>query len=970
MIRRPLFLGTLGFCGAILIAYFLGKAVALGMLVFLALAWHQARSKAKSRMRSAKWSASEGQSDSQYSKHVKADCSAQRNGLTDCESRSGNIDGSVCQSEVDDKTRLLHLQRLRLRNHGAAILLIFYAVSFANFQLYNLQRDPFAELERMTAANQDAGSYEKPASNRVAGKSAEMRTSPASSDQSAENGEKSLTATITGTVLNSSIRTASSGDEYLQMTVQVERIGKQEVSRKWYERPVKLLVRQYPSKGKSGVGSQENSTDRSDSGTDPSTGSDSPSLIPVSPGTQLSITGEVEMPSSRRNPNCFDYQLYLKTIGIDRIMTVQAMDIKDESHSLQGWLFCQKEKYLTRLKESAGESAAGLMRGILFGEKTEIGEDTLEEFQRNGTAHILAVSGLHIGIMYGVSGKLWRGKKGWLYFWMVTLVLLGYSFLASFSPSVIRASVMIVLHLYAKVRHLRYDLGSASFVVLLLILLNNPMQLFHTGLQMSFLAVLTLSSAAPFFQKFYQGIFLSSGVVQLGLLPYTAYVFNYMSLAAVFVNVPIILLAGFLVPLGIGGFAVDLLMSQMVVLPGADLFSDVIFQPLFDLLGQVIGGLCQLLTTCNGMTCIKGVTSFEVTSPPRSLLAGYYLLLLLFLSEEGRLLILRKRKKLVAALVCLCLGASAVFGQATATGFEKSSIIFVDVGQGDCMHIKTEDGKNYLVDGGGKIDYNLGKKTLKPYLLKNGVRRLDGVFVTHLHTDHYKGITELCQEGMVKRLFLYEGNRDKTEQICRETGMSADDLVFLHAGQIVSLSESASAKKNADASDFAGEYVEVLWPEADAASNAFRRSGVPAASLQKKTQASEEEDENETSLIMKIHAGGMGMLATGDVDAICEDRLAAKYRAKLKTDLLKVAHHGSRYSWSDSFAKYTEPQAAVFQVGKNNYGHPNGEIIAGYKQLGAGIWRNDLQGAVGFYCRGGVDHVTGKKRLEVVTMMP
>ena len=301
---------------------------------------------------------------------------------------------------------------------------------------------------------------------------------------------------------------------------------------------------------------------------------------------------------------------------------------------------------------------------------------------------------------------------------MVTMVLIGYSFLASFSPSVVRASVMIVLHLYAKVRHLRYDLGSASFVVLLMILLKNPMQLFHTGLQMSFLAVLTLSAAAPFFRKFYQGIFLSSGVVQLGLLPYTAYVFNYVSLAAVFINVPIIFLAGFLVPLGIGGFALSLILLEPTAVS-------------IEIMGQAIDGLCGLLTSCNSMTCIKGVTSFEVTSPPRALLAGYYLLLLLFLSEEGRLLILRKRKKAVAALICLCLAAAAIFGQVTATGFENASIVFVDVGQGDCMHIKAKDGKNYLVDGGGKIDYDLGKKTLKPYLLKNGVRRLDGAFVSH-----------------------------------------------------------------------------------------------------------------------------------------------------------------------------------------------------------------------------------------------
>ena len=119
------------------------------------------------------------------------------------------------------------------------------------------------------------------------------------------------------------------------------------------------------------------------------------------------------------------------------------------------------------------------------------------------------------------------------------------------------------------------------------------------------------------------------------------------------------------------------------------------------------------------------------------------------------------------------------------------------------MHIKAKDGKNYLVDGGGKIDYDLGKKTLKPYLLKNGVRRLDGAFVTHLHTDHYKGVAELCREGMVKKLFLYEGNRDKTGQICQETGMSAEDLVFLRAGQTVSLDDAGFAKSVMNDAGFA-----------------------------------------------------------------------------------------------------------------------------------------------------------------------
>ncbi len=875
MIRRPLFMGTLAFCGAILTSYFLGRMIALIVLVGLAVVWRQCKGKGI---------AGAGEAALEHDK--------------------------ICGAN--------------LRMHAASILLFFYAVSFINLQLYDMQNDPFDKSQGSNRSQQ-------------------------ATENAPEDKNETITAGVSGRVLNSSIRTAGSGDEYLQITLRVEQIDEQEVHRRWYERPVKLLVKQYQH-GKSSY-----------KGSDPSseTSGQSSALSPISPGTELSITGKVEHPNKRRNPNCFDYALYLKSIGIDRIMTADAVEIKEESKSLQGWLFMAKEKYLQQLREDAGEAAGGLMRGILFGEKTEIDEETLEEFQRNGTAHILAVSGLHIGILYGVLAKLWRGKKGWLYFWVVTLILLGYSFLASFSPSVVRASVMIVLHLYAKVKHRRYDLASASFVVLLLILLKNPMQLFHTGLQMSFLAVLTLSAATPFFKRFYQGIFLSSGVVQLGLLPYTAYIFNYLSLASVFVNVPIIILAGFIVPLGIAGLVLSLLAYCDI-----SALSDVIIPGLSSLISKALNYLCEVMTTCNSVTCIEGITSFEVRSPPRSLMAIYYLLLLLFLSEEGRLLILRKRKKLLAVLIMLSLGVSWMFGMVTRTGFENAQIVFVDVGQGDCMHIRTEDDKNYLIDGGGKIDYNLGKKTLKPYLLKNGVKYVDGAFVTHLHTDHYKGITELCQEGLVQKLYLYEGNSDRSEQICEETGMDPADLVFLHAGQSVPFGESDRAKDEADASDFAGDGVEVLWPESDKCAGTVHRAN---GSVNESTY--EEEDENETSLIMKIHVGGMSLLATGDIDAACEDGLAAKHRNNLKTDILKVAHHGSRYSWSDAFTKYTEPQAAVFQVGKNNYGHPNADIVAGYEKAGAKIYRNDQQGAIGFSYRGGAWE-DGKKPLEVVTMLP
>ena len=235
MIRRPLFLGTLGFCGAILISYFLGKAEALGALGLLGFAWWQWR-------------------------------------------QAGDPAGS-------NGVHAIRMQRQKLRKHGTAILMVFYVVSLVNVQLYELQRDPFAELEEIGGV---------------------------------------MTTTATGTVLNSSIRTSGSGDEYLQMTVWVQRIGEQEVSRRWYERPVRLLVKQYPDRG----------TDFSD-------------LTPVSPGTQLRITGKVELPTGRRNPNCFDYQLYLKTIGIERVMTAQTIHKKKKVILCKGGCFSKRSNICT-----------------------------------------------------------------------------------------------------------------------------------------------------------------------------------------------------------------------------------------------------------------------------------------------------------------------------------------------------------------------------------------------------------------------------------------------------------------------------------------------------------------------------------------------------------------------------------------------------------------------------------------------
>lgn len=631
------------------------------------------------------------------------------------------------------------------------------------------------------------------------------------------------------------------------------------------------------------------------------------------PGQSIDISGIVEKPQCRRNPGCFDYALYLKSIGINYtfdakhigIDTTEKMNALDKFCStVQMKLYGVREQFISDIEVYVGKDMAGMIRAMMFGSKTGIDEECLEEFQKNGTAHVLAVSGLHIGIIYSLLCALWKWKKGKVFFAAVIVLFMTYMIMASFSPSVVRAVIMVWLHVIATLTNRRYDMASAAFFTAFLMMAVNPMHLFNTGFQMSFLAVLTLSLMMPIVKKIYSGIFITSIAVQAGLLPYTIYVFNYISVAALFVNVPIIYLTAIIVPMG---------MCTMVV--------SFVFKPLFEVLIQSLGGLCTIMIRLNDMTAIDGITVFNLASPPIWIVALYYLTLLVFVSEDGRLLFMRKKYGLIKRLVIGVIITSLAFGYVAGNQYKKSDMVFVDVGQGDCMHIRTEREGDYLVDGGGSLNYNVGKKILKPYLLKNGVTSVDGAFITHLHTDHYKGIAELCRDGMIKKIYMYEGYRVKEAEIVKETGLESENITYLHAGQKVALSNNA--------------FVEVLWPQ--------KRSFKEYEKL-----AEVEEDENQFSLILKVTVKNQTMLVTGDVDADCLDTLTKKHGENMDIDILKVAHHGSKYSDSEIFIEAAKPEFAVFQVGKNNFGHPNEGIVEKLRRKGIMIYRNDLNGAVAF----------------------
>ena len=593
----------------------------------------------------------------------------------------------------------------------------------------------------------------------------------------------------------------------------------------------------------------------------------------------ITFAAVLEEPQGRRNPGCFDYSLYLKSRGIFWQCAADSFETAEGYESvadrLSAWLI--EKRY--RFSENLNPASEGLVPGVLFGDTAALSEDIYEDFRRNGTAHVLAVSGLHVGILYGLYRKIFGNSRSPAAA-AVLLVLLGaYGTVSMWTPSVVRAGMMICLHTAARLLDLRYDMATALSTVALLLILGNPYVIFGTGFQMSFLAVASICFLTPLLPARIPDGIATALAVNLGLLLYQMYQFNYISLVSLAVNIPVIYLTGILVPAA--------LLAFFLFLTGAGVPG---------LLQTVLDSLCFLTVKLNEFSTLGGLGSCDTVSPPLWLVLAAYFLLFFFASEQNLVFRHRKRMGLLTAAVAVGVGVSVILAGLFTSPVSQADIVFVDVGQGDCVHIR-DGSRDVLIDGGGSWSYNVGEKVLKPYLLKNGAANVDLALATHLHMDHYQGLEELSAVYPVEKMM---------------TGLTAGDSVRI--------------------SDRV--WIETLWPlEID---------------------PEEGQEANENCSVFMIHYEGWKILITGDLDAAGEAEMVRYYEGKggkdrLKAHILKAGHHGSATSSSDLFLDAVQPEITVFQVGAgNNYGHPGDITVEKNLKRGIMIRRNDYNGGIGF----------------------
>lgn len=574
-----------------------------------------------------------------------------------------------------------------------------------------------------------------------------------------------------------------------------------------------------------------------------------------------------------RNPHCFDYRDYLKSCGIGKTASLNSLRPLRTAYTpkekYERFLYKARNEFLGR----TGEEAKGIMAGVLFGDTSYLQEEVYDEFRSNGTAHILAVSGLHVGILYGIYKKI-AGKRRRLAALLLLLAMLfTYGTLSMWSTSAIRAILMIAISTVGRYTDRRYDMLTAMSVAALLLIVQNPYVIFGSGFQMSFLAISSIAFFRPIIPQKIPESLAAAVAVSFGLLFYQADVFNYISLVSLVVNIPIIFLTGYFVPIALLGFAASIFGMYTAPLRAA------------------AEGLALILTKVNGISTLGGFSSVDVPSLPKGITI-FFLCVLFFLASETFLIYRhRKETKKIGAVLLLILSLSLVAEAFSYSEITHDQIVFVDVGQGDCIHLRAGR-KNILIDGGGKIEYNTGKRTLKPYLLKNGAAKVEAALATHLHTDHYKGLTELRECMRVDRLY---------------TAMTAGSTL--------------KATPNIR--------IETLWPLEIKEKNA--------------------QDENKNCSVFMIYYGKYKILVTGDLDSEGEREMIRYYgdSGRLRADVLKVGHHGSKTSTCEEFLKYVSPKIAVIQVGQNTYGHPAAETLERLEKQGIMVFRNDQSGAVG-----------------------
>ncbi|MEX0609391.1 MAG: DNA internalization-related competence protein ComEC/Rec2 [Balneolaceae bacterium] len=609
----------------------------------------------------------------------------------------------------------------------------------------------------------------------------------------------------------------------------------------------------------------------------------------VTLGDSVFFSGTIIPISEKRNPQEFDYKAYLKSQNIEAQIRVDSLYRISPNTNKSEWVWW-REKALLLVESNFSETTAPIAKALLLGYKQDLDSESKTAFARTGLSHIMAVSGLHVGLIvlpfWIIIPMFWTKKYGsYLGLFTLILILLVYAGITGFSASVMRASVMACFLAYGKLFYKIHDsinLTAAAAIVLLII---DPSQLFEIGFQLSFTAVIIILLILPVIQNLlpywvrirWYGtpimVIIVSLVVQFGLYPLQVFYFGEISLISPLANALFVPLLGIVVPLSLAALFIS------AVTPALGFLVNYPSQFFLELMAAFV----------------NEASGWEWAWSAASLSGNLFFVLWIFLIFGiSAIHIPALRWKLtIGFLATLCLISAQNIWEKSSP--KKLEVTFFDVGQGDAALLKTPAGKHVLIDVGvWSPGYNSGKSTILPHLKNAGITKIDAVILSHPHADHIGGILDVMSEIPVDVIYNsgYEYDSNLYHNYLRLAREKEIPVKAVTAGDALPIDPSM--------------LFLVMGPDGK-----YYNS-----------------DPNEHSVVLNVMYGESEFLFTGDAGEDQEERIRHVYGSLLDTDLLKAGHHGSRTSSGASFLNAVTPEIAVISLAdRNRFRHPHREAL-------------------------------------------
>ena len=610
----------------------------------------------------------------------------------------------------------------------------------------------------------------------------------------------------------------------------------------------------------------------------------------LKPGQIWQLTIKLKRPNGFINPTGFDYESWLFQQNIQATGYVrQSTDNKliDHVWNLQSIRYDIHQRLKLSLKDS---QYTGLIIALALGMRNDISQEQWDILQRTGTGHLVAISGLHIGLIAGLC--FFIGQYCWRLIPSLCLLLpapkaaalvamtgaVFYAFLAGFAIPTQRALVMIFVAMYSLLSDRNNKPSHVLSLALIFVLILDSRSVLSQGFWLSFSAVAILMYGLSGRYQQIRGISSwgrAQWLVSIGLLPLTLFLFQKASIIAPLANLLAIPWVSFLtVPLVLAG--------TMFIY---------ISQPIGEFLLQL--GNASLMPLYSFMSYFSSLSFSQWVqhSPSLIVMSGAILSIVLLLAPSGLPI---KRLGIVLLLPVFLFRPEQI-----PPGGVRFTVL--DVGQGLATVVETKE--HVLVyDTGPKFSdsFDTGRSVVMPYLNQRGIHHLDAVVISHADNDHRGGLESLMNEISIDK--LYTGMPEKIAQyspeLCqRSTQWQWDGVTFTF-----------------------------LHPDSN---KKFRK--------------------NDRSCVLKIESAGGSILLTGDIHKRSERYLLKTQSSALKTDILVAPHHGSKSSSHAAFIKAAAATYVIFPAGyKNRFKHPAKQVRERYAVTGAQLLNSSEQGAIQF----------------------